>query len=84
MEEEDKKIEVANGILFYMDDKIDQLYKEYGQAKTDKAGDKIKSRWPDLLIKMRECVDMPNLEMAKKAADEFFGLVKQEIVKSFN
>lgn len=84
MDEDDKKVEVANEILFYMDEKIDQLCKEYGEEKVDQVREKTKDLWPEVQFEIRGYVEKADLEMAMKKVDEYFKLFKQEVIKSFD
>jgi len=77
-------MEMEDKILSYVKEKRDLLSKEYGEAKVDEVEEKLKPRRQSLLIGIRVHIAKKDLKDAKKTVDEFFELMRKEIVRSFN
>jgi len=77
-------MEMEDKILSYVKEKRDLLSEEYGETKVSEAEEKLKPRWQDLLIGIREHRVKKDLKGAKKTVDKFFELLRKEIVRSFN
>jgi hypothetical protein len=71
-------------VLSYAEEKRNRLSWEYGEAKVDEVDEKMKPLWENLSIKLREHIAERDLLGAKKTVDEYFKLMRKEIIKTFN
>ena len=71
-------------VLSYAEEKRNRLSWEYGEAKVDEVDGKMKPLWENLSIKLREHIAERDLLGTKKTVDEYFKLVRKEIIKTFN
>jgi len=71
-------------MLSYAEEKRNRLSWEYGEAKVDEVDQKMKPLWENLSIKLQEHIAEGNLFGAKKTLDEYFKLMRKEIIKTFN
>lgn len=80
----EKKIICKVKFLSCAEEKLDLLSKEYGKDKVDEVRKKMKPLWKNLLIKLKEHIVGQDLPGAKKTLDEYFKLMRKEIIKTFN
>jgi hypothetical protein len=71
-------------VLYYAEEKRNRLSRKYGEAKVDEVDEKMKPLWENLSIKLREHIAKGDLLGAKKTLDEYFKLMRKEIIKTFN
>ena len=71
-------------VLSYAEGKRKRLSWEYDEAKVDEVDEKMKPLWENLSIKLREHIAERDLLGTKKTVDEYFKLVRKEIIKTFN
>jgi hypothetical protein len=71
-------------VLSYAEGKRNRLSWEYDEAKVDDVDEKMKPLWENLSIKLREHIAERDLLGTKKTVDEYFKLVRKEIIKTFN
>jgi hypothetical protein len=71
-------------VFSYAEEKRNRLSWEYGEAKVDEVDEKMKWLWENLSIKLREHIAERDLLGAKKTVDEYFKLMRKEIIKTFN
>jgi hypothetical protein len=71
-------------VISYAEEKRNRLSWKYGEAKVDEVDEKMKPLWENLSIKLREHIAEGDLLGAKKTLNEYFKLMRKEIIKTFN
>lgn len=71
-------------VLYYAEEKRNRLSWKYGEAKVDEVDEKMKPLWKNLGVKLQEHVAEEDFPGAKKTLDEYFKLMRKEILKTFN